>query len=92
MDVSSCTPTPNGNAGSAAAIAGEEASDAAPYEPLSKFAKLDTLVTVVDLYNVLPILCGEKNSPEERKNLVGDEEEREPEESKPLLLTIPAAC
>ena len=71
MDVSSCGPVEN--AGEMKSKETKNAVDS--FEPLSKYAELDTLVTVVDLYNVLNILGGEPDK--SRAELVGDEEKNE---------------
>ncbi len=76
------TPSSTDRDGSVETVAteSESASDstsvtAKDFEPLSKYAQLDTLVTVVDLYNVLHILGGDQSAPGERERLVGDEKD-----------------
>lgn len=63
MDVSSCGP--NGKV--------IPSNQNEHFEPLSKYATLDTLVTVVDLYNILHILGGDDNAPGERERLIGND-------------------
>eukprot|EP00958_Prasinococcus_capsulatus_P029400 scaffold7416_cov390-Prasinococcus_capsulatus_cf.AAC.2 len=68
------------HAGGEEVVAGSEGAkkeglptlDAKDFEPLSKFARLDTLVTVVDVFNVLQILSGVETLAD-RNRLLGED-------------------
>ena len=51
---------------------GEGNEKGAPFTPLSRYARLDTLVTVVDTFNVLHCLSSVETAAE-RQKLLGDE-------------------
>ena len=69
MDVNSCAP---------------ENKNDTDFDPLGRYAKLDTLVTVVDLFNILHILGGDDT--EERQRLLGDDNDTDWDETKPTSL------
>ena len=73
MDINSCAPS-------------NKTGNNDDFDPLSRYAKLDTLVTVVDLFNILHILGGDDNAPGERQRLVGDDKETNWEERNPTSL------
>ena len=76
MDVTSCGPiSPTVAAAGAGDVSPMAESGVAKFDPLSKYAQLDTLVTVVDLHNILHVLGGDQTVPGERERLVGDEKE-----------------
>ena len=52
---------------------GHDHEDMNNFEPLSKYATLDTLVTVVDTFNVITLLSSVEDA-FTRQNLLGDEE------------------
>eukprot|EP00958_Prasinococcus_capsulatus_P015666 scaffold1675_cov361-Prasinococcus_capsulatus_cf.AAC.7 len=67
----------NGNAGDDTSEATAKKNnvqklDAKDFEPLSKFSRLDTLVTIVDIYNVLEILGGLETLAD-RQRLLGED-------------------
>lgn len=62
----------------------DEKTTTAEFEPLLKYARMDTLVTVLDSFNFLPIL-GSVDTEATRKQFLGDEE---PEEDEATLVQL----
>jgi G3E family GTPase len=92
MDVGTCSPEPppsldDGAVPSPQKRARKAAADAADdvFEPLSVHARLDTCVTVVDMFNVLDILSSTEKSAEARTALVGEEEDDDEDKVPPTL-------
>ena len=57
------------------------------FVPLSQYARLDTLVTVVDLYNILHVLGGDQDDPGEKERLLGEDDvKQKQEEGQPASL------
>ena len=54
------------------------------FEPLHAYARLDTCVTVVDLYNILHILGGDQDAPGERERLLGDDHKEQQQQKEAL--------